>query len=267
MGARLYLRLRQLCLVASQLEPVVQQLTQVLGLAVCHRDPAVAQFGLHNALLPVGHGFVEVVAPLREGTAAGRYLQRRGGDGGYMVILDTDDLPHWRQHVGSVGVRIAAALAMDDYEGAQLHPQDTGGALLEINSTRGGADLQGPYWPAGPHWQAAVRSDRVSGIAGAVLQSDQPERLARRWAQILQRSVQRDGDDWRLPVDQAVLRFTAATDGRGEGLAGIELVVNDADAIQRSARALACTVDADAVHIGGVRFGLQSRAFTGLSGA
>jgi len=250
----MYLRLRQLCLVASQLEPVVQQLTQVLGLAVCHRDPAVAQFGLHNALLPVGHSFVEVVAPLREGTAAGRYLQRRGGDGGYMVILDTDELPHWRQHVASVGVRIAAALAMDDYEGAQLHPQDTGGALLEINSTRGGADLQGPYWPAGPHWQVAVRSDRVSGIAGAVLQSDEPERLARRWAQILQRSVQRDGDDWLLPLDPAVLRFTAATDGRGEGLAGIELVVNDADAIQRSAQAAGCPVRADAVHIGGVRF-------------
>ena len=74
-----------------------------------------------------------------------------------MVILDTDELPHWRQHVASVGVRIAAALAMDDYEGAQLHPQDTGGALLEINSTRGGADLQGPYCPAGPQWQAASR--------------------------------------------------------------------------------------------------------------
>jgi hypothetical protein len=262
-----YLRLRQLCLVASQLEPVVQQFSAVLGLAVCHRDPAVAQFGLHNALLPVGHSFLEVVAPLREGTAAGRYLQRRGGDGGYMVILDTDDLPHWRQHVAQIGVRVAAHLAMDDYEGAQLHPQDTGGALLEINSTRGGADLQGPYWPAGPHWQAAVRNDRVSGIAGVVLQSDEPERLAQRWALILQRSAQRDGDEWLLPVGKALLRFTQATDGRGEGLAGIDLIVNDADALQCAAQAAGCTVQADVVHIGGVRFGLQAALFTGSSGA
>jgi len=263
----MHLRLRQLCLVASRLEPVVQQLTEVLGLAVCHRDPAVAQFGLHNALLPLGNSFLEVVAPLREGTAAGRYLQRRGGDGGYMVILDTDDLPHWRQHVGQIGVRIAAALGVGDYEGAQLHPQDTGGALLEINSTRGGADLQGPYWPAGPHWQAAVRRERVSGIAGVVLQSDEPERLARRWAQILQRSAQRHGDEWQLPVDNAVLRFVASTDARGEGLAGIDLIANDAHAVRRAAQAAGCPVDADAVHIGGVRLGLQAAPFTGPSGA
>jgi len=37
--------------------------------------------GLHNFLMPVGSNFLEVVAPSREGTAGGRYLDRRGGDG------------------------------------------------------------------------------------------------------------------------------------------------------------------------------------------
>lgn len=141
----MFLRLRQLCLVAADLEPVVTDLCVVLGVSVCHRDPAVARFGLHNALMTMGTDFVEVVAPLHAGTAAGRYLERRGGDGGYMVILDTDDIAPWRTHLAEISVRIAADLAHGAYAGLQLHPRDTGGALLEINTTRGnGPDPYGP---------------------------------------------------------------------------------------------------------------------------
>ena len=65
-----YLRLRQLCLVARELARVEEDLWAVFGGHVCHRDPEVGQFGLHNALMPFGTSFVEVVAPLREGTNA-----------------------------------------------------------------------------------------------------------------------------------------------------------------------------------------------------
>ena len=173
----MFLRLRQLCLVARDLEPVVDDLRAVFGLEVCHRDPAVERFGLHNALLRVGASFVEVVAPLRDGTAAGRYLERRAGDGGYMVILDCPDLAPWRTHLTSLGVRVAAALKAGDYEGLQLHPQDTGGALLEINRTEGGDALLGAYAPAGPHWQDAPAGGSLAAITGAVLQSASPSRL------------------------------------------------------------------------------------------
>ncbi len=40
--------------------------------------------------MPVGKNFLEVVAPIREGTAGGRDLKRRGGDGVYMVITQVD---------------------------------------------------------------------------------------------------------------------------------------------------------------------------------
>jgi len=62
-----------------ELEPVVADLEAVLGLAVAFRDPGVARFGLHNAVLPAGSQFVEVVSPTRMDTAGGRYLERRGG--------------------------------------------------------------------------------------------------------------------------------------------------------------------------------------------
>lgn len=253
------LRLRQLCLVARQLEPVVDDLKAIFDVEVCYRDPLVGHFGLHNAVLPFGTSFVEVVAPLADGTAAGRYLERRGGDGGYMVIFNGDDLEHWRAHMGKVGVRIAAPLAHDDYEGLQLHPRDTGGALLEINRTRGGEDLQGPYVPAGPDWQRAMRTTRVKRIAGAVLQADDPERLARRWGEVLAQPASRTGHGpWQVVVGDAVLRYVEACDGRGEGLAGIDLDVADPQSIMAAATTRGCRIDGDAVMVGGVRFGLRT---------
>ena len=253
-----FLRLRQICLVARELEPVVDDLCAVFGVQVCHRDPEVGQFGLHNALMPFGSSFIEVVAPTQEGTAAGRYLERRHGDGGYMVILDSEALPRWRSHVAEIGVRIAAPLTLGDYEGMQLHPRDTGGALLEINTTLGGADLQqGAYWPAGPHWRDHVLTERVEGIAGAVLQGDDPAALARQWSRILQRPVTQPAD-WRLDVDNATLRFVKAADGRGEGLTAVRLQVRDAEAIRHAAQARALPCDVDSVTVCGVRFELAS---------
>ena len=253
------LRLRHLCLVAHHLEPVVEDLRTIFDVEVCHRDPLVEHFGLHNAVLPFGTSFVEVVAPLTEGTTAGRYLDRRGGDGGYMVIFNGDDLGAWRTHLAEIGVRIAAPLAHGDYEGLQLHPRDTGGALLEINKTLGGEDLQGPYAPAGPDWQHAIRTTRVKRIAGAVLQADDPERLARRWGEVLAQPASRAGNGrWQVEVGNAVLRFVEARDGRGEGLAGIDLEVTDPQSITAAATACGCAWDGDAVMVGGVRFSLQT---------
>ena len=68
------LRMRQICLVARELAPVVEVFHDVFGLDVCHRDPGVGKYGLENALFAIGNGFLEVVAPVRDGTTAGRYL-------------------------------------------------------------------------------------------------------------------------------------------------------------------------------------------------
>ena len=67
-----YLRLRQICLVAPRLEPVISDIAGIMGLSVCYRDGNVAKYGLENALLPVDTILLEVVAPTQPGTAAGR---------------------------------------------------------------------------------------------------------------------------------------------------------------------------------------------------
>src|ERR1700731_841210 len=85
-------RLRQVALVAHDCGRVAAELSRAFGGAEPFRDRGVGRFGLTNAVFAVGDTFVEVVAPARADTTAGRYLERRGGDGGYMAIFQVPDL-------------------------------------------------------------------------------------------------------------------------------------------------------------------------------
>jgi hypothetical protein len=250
-----YLRLRQICLVAAELEPAIRDLAEIFGLAICYRDGNVAKYGLVNALLPIGTSFLEVVAPTRDGTAAGRYLERRQGDGGYMVIIDCDDIERRRAHVEAIGVRVANPLTYQEYIGIQLHPRDTGGSFLEFNHTRGGAAPDGPYHPAGPQWQRFIRRDVTRALLAAELQSPDPEALAQRWSAIIERPVRRgEAGAPEIALDRGALRFVEARDGRGEGLAALDLEVADRAAVLDTAKRRGKAIAGDTVTVCGVRF-------------
>ncbi|MEO6398603.1 MAG: VOC family protein, partial [Tepidiformaceae bacterium] len=183
------MRLRQIALVAAQLEPVVDDLCAVFGIRVAFNDPGVGTYGLENAVMPIGNTFLEVVAPVRPETTAGRYLQRRGGDGGYMVILQSDDLDADRARFAELGIRVVAQLDFDHARGTHLHPRDVGGAILSVD------DMDPPEsWEwAGPDWKAAVDISLVAGITGVAIQAGDAGALADRWAEVLGREVQTDG--------------------------------------------------------------------------
>ncbi|HVM53363.1 MAG TPA: VOC family protein, partial [Acidimicrobiales bacterium] len=153
------IRLRQVALVAHDLDAVVADLGAVLGLQVAFRDPGVAAFGLVNAVLPLGSQFVEVVSPTREGTAGGRQLERMGGDGGYMVICHTDDQAPFRERAAAMSIRSAIDADDHGYKIWQLHPGDTGGSFLEIDFQPGWTETGGPWMPAGQGWHDAVCTD------------------------------------------------------------------------------------------------------------
>ena len=249
------LHLRQIALVARELDPVVTELENVLGLEICYRDPGVAHFGLHNALLPVGSQFLEVVAPIEENTAGGRYLDRRGGDGGYMVITQTDDHPRRRARVEELGIRIVSDFSHDGFTNMQLHPADTGGSFLEIDR-QDGDDPTGRWEPAGPEWEPQVRTDVVSAISAAEIQSTEPDRLAARWGEIVEIDVGSSDGLPTIELDNARVRFVEATDGRGEGLGGLDLVATDADRALSRAEEHGNRSGERQVTIGGMRINL-----------
>lgn len=205
------MRLRQVALVARDLDGAVDALCGALGVEVCHRDPGVGFFGLHNALMPIGDTFLEVVSPLREGTAAGRYLERRGGDGGYMAMFQVEDLTAERARLEALGVRIVWQGRGEGIEGMHLHPADVGGAIVSFDVA---TPAESWGW-AGPSWRSCVRTDVVRGIAAVELQSADPPALRRRWEAML---------GGRAPES---VRVVPGEEGRGEGIGGIDMVASD----------------------------------------
>jgi hypothetical protein len=221
--AAAFLRLRQVCLVAADLAREAALIKTTLGLEECHRDVNVAKYGLENVLFPVGSNFIEIVSPTRPGTAAGRFLERHGGRYGYMVIMDCDDPAQRQAHAQSLGVRIANVIRHKGYFGVQLHPKDTGAAILEFNSTVGGRDPMGPYAPAGPDWQHAIRGDVARRLTAVEIECPDPRGLASRWSKILELPVQDIGEGkYRIALDAGAINFLPGTAPEAV-LAGIEL--------------------------------------------
>lgn len=255
-----YLRLRQICLVASDLDKVTEQLVGVLGAKVCFRDEGVEKYGLHNVLFALGGTFLEVVSPLREGTAAGRYIERRKGDGGYMYIVDCDDLEARREHFKAVNARAVEDIERSGDGGRSaaihLHPKDTGGCLLSVDRHSGGEDVMGEYLWAGPRWKDEMRGDVK--ISGATMQCDDPQKTAARWAELLRRPVMEIEGGWEIAMDNAYARFVPLGDDRGEGLCGIELACGNPGSVAACANALGVIGEDGVIDVCGV--GLTLRA-------
>ncbi|QPF92335.1 hypothetical protein [Bradyrhizobium commune] len=243
-----YMRLRQICLVAPQLAPVISDIAEIMGLAVCYRDGNVAKYGLENALLPVDTILLEVVAPFKDGTTAGRFIEKTGGRGGYMAIFCCDDPDERGRHANTIGVRTANVIDHAPYHGVQLHPRDCRAAFIEFNHTAGSDDILGAYPPAGPDWQKFIRNDVTQALTGVEMQSPDPKGLAEHWGKII--GVEPNGDA-ELKLPNATFRFVK---GASEVMSALEFRVVDAASVLHAARAKGLAVAGSEFLLGGVTF-------------
>ena len=251
-----YLRLRQICLVAPHLEPVIADIAAIMGLGVCYRDGNVGKYGLENALLPVDTILLEVVAPVREGTAAGRFLDKTGGRGGYMAIFCCDDPDARGKHANEIGVRTANVIAHAPYHGVQLHPRDCRAAFIEFNHTNGSDDVLGPYPPAGPDWQKFIAKEVTQALTGVEMQSPDPQGLAEHWGTIIGIGVSMSGNGApELKLPNASFRFVR---GDSEIMSGLDFRVGNVSAVCDAAKARGYQVSGSEISICGVTFKLAA---------
>ncbi len=249
------MRLRQVVLAARDLEGVRETLADVLGLGAPFADPGVAEFGLRNAVFPVGETFLEVVSPVRDGTAAGRFIERRGGDGGYMVIVQSSDLAADRRRVNDLGVRIVWEIEFPDIATIHLHPRDVGGAILSIDA----ADPPASWRWAGPAWEARSRADVTNAVVGVEFISADPAALGRRWSEVLGLPTVVDGDGVpTIPLEGGRLRFEASGEADAPGIAAFEFAAVDPEAVLARARACELETGDDGFTIAGTRIRLQA---------
>jgi hypothetical protein len=233
------MRLRQVALIAHRIAPVEDALERIFGLQVAYRDPAVGVFGLANIVMPVGGEFLEVLEPERPDASGARYLARRGGDAGYMVILQSDDALGHRARLEAAGVRVVAGRSEGRYLFSHFHPADTSAVLLSIDEVRG-ADWREPLgdWPpAGPVWRDHPSALSL-GIAAVTLQARDPAAMAERWSMLLGRPTKTAGDDLEIALDAGVIRFVAPVDEDGTGVVGLDVIVADVEeTLARAVRA------------------------------
>lgn len=254
------MRLRQVAIMTRQIAPVAGQLDYVFGLKVAFRDPGVGYFGLANVVMPAGGEFIEVLEPIRQDASGARYLERRGGDAGYMVILQDEDALAHRARLEAMGVRIVAKSRDEHYRYTHFHPGDTAAVLMSLDSVVGDEDWREPLsdWPpAGEQWRD-YESDVTLGMTAVTIQHRDPAAAAARWAQLLDKVARPDGDAWEIALDGEAIRFVDPVDDDGTGVVGIELVVDDVEAVLERAEAIGVKTAADGVKIGGVTFTVVS---------
>lgn len=214
------MRLRQIALVARDLRPVEQAICETLDLEVCFRDPGLSFFGLRHGLYPIGDHILEVVVPKQPGTTAERFLDRRGGDGGYMVLVQVDDIAAERKRLEAAGIRVVFEADGSGIRGLHLHPKDVGGAIVSIDQ----ADPPESWGWAGQDWQYHRCESVVNDLVAVEIQADDPDDMAKRWSLALGQPL---AGSRTIELDDASIRFVAAEDGRGDGLSAADLVVTD----------------------------------------
>ena len=232
-------RLRQVALVAHDCGQVADELRAAFGWGEPFHDPGVGRFGLTNAVFAAGDTFVEVVAPVQAGTTAGRYLERRGGDGGYMAIFQVPDLAAARARLPGLGVRVVWTADLPDIAGTHLHPKDVPGAIVSLDW----AEPAGSWRWAGPDWTGRVPEHRGGGgVTGVTIEVADPAAAAARWAAVLGVTWAASGTAAGIELAgwEQRLRFEPARPGQGEGITAVSVAGLPAG---RAARV-----------IGGVRF-------------
>ncbi len=203
MAAHPALRLRQICLVARELEWTTSLLCTAFDAPVVFRDPRMAAGGdLTNTHIRLGDSFLETVCPSdlawQRSTTQTRLLTRNG-DCGYMAIVQVPDVAvaarsmseqgtgtgivagSWNVCPGAPGTGLAGVESGRYVLGeplpkepgtvsgvnVQFHPRDFG-TLAEIQENWPGHDAfprnKGTYYPAGNTWQNAVDARPHGGV-------------------------------------------------------------------------------------------------------
>jgi Glyoxalase-like domain len=224
MGTFQITRIRQAVVVAADRDGVADVWRRELGVTDGFHDPGVGEFGLHNWVFPIGDAFLEVVAPITQGTTAGRYMQRHGGDAGYMVIFQLDNITAARDHMRAEQCRDVWNIDLPQISATHLHPADTGGAIVSLDQPNPTSSW---LW-GGPDWESRSASSHSTDIAGVSIASSDPATMCSQWQQLFSLTSNDDNANECALPDSSVVSFVASADHAGRaGIVEIALRATD----------------------------------------
>lgn len=241
------MKIRQIALVAKDIVSVKKTLFTLLGIEQAHVDPKIISFGLQNVVMALGDTFLEVVSPVKEGTTAGRLLERRNGDGGYMVIVQVDDLAKERARLAKTSIRVIWQTDSERAKAIHLHPKDVPGAIASLDQM---VPPEAWYW-AGAEWQQH-RAQLVADICAAEVQSDDPRVTAEHWSMAYGRPIIKKRGVPTLVLGSSEVRFVPLIDERGPGLRSIDVIAIDIATVLDNADRLKLPRQGNAIDVCGI---------------
>ena len=221
------MRLRQIAVASYNLNECERLINKELKINTAYRDEEVEQYGLNNIVCPIGGEFLEVVSPFTTNTTAGRFIDKKKGPAGYMTIFQCADSLERRKFIESKSIRTLNSFENGKYSDFiinQYHPKDLPGALVEIDSVRN-TNYKEKYadWPpAGKKWRQYINEDYVTGIVGATIAADNPEKLAKLWSQVLDSDLVSKKNIPHIVLENASIKFVQSKNNYND-LVGIDI--------------------------------------------
>ncbi|HXR31651.1 MAG TPA: methylmalonyl-CoA epimerase [Solirubrobacterales bacterium] len=134
-------RIDHIGVAVKDLEAGIELYQQSFGMELGLRE-TVEEQGVEAALLNVGDGHVELLAPLGSDTPVGKYLAKRG-PGLHHVAYAVDDIDSTLERIAATGIELIDAKARVGIGGSRvafLQPRSTGRVLTEIVEPPRGGD-------------------------------------------------------------------------------------------------------------------------------
>ena len=223
MSSKAFTRLRQVCLATLDIKKHQNAFQRIFEIEPCH-ESWLEEFGLENALFPVGGTFIELVAPIQENTAVHRFLARSKGTGGYMAIFDCDDLNRKRSIAEKLSIPLVYSKEADGASLIQLSPRATGLTLLEFDQHKNGEDRFGSYEWAGPGWQERVNQELVEDVLGFEFHCADPLSKASSWSELFETPIVfEENENAALKLEYGELRFRPNDTDHLECFSAIEI--------------------------------------------
>jgi methylmalonyl-CoA/ethylmalonyl-CoA epimerase len=134
-------RIDHIGVAVEQIEPALEFYRDSFQLVLAHRE-VVADQGVEAALLDVGEGHVELLAPLGAETPVGRFLARQG-PGLHHVAYQVTDIDATLATLKQAGLELIDQQPRTGIRGSRvafMHPRATAGVLTEIVEPAGGGE-------------------------------------------------------------------------------------------------------------------------------
>jgi methylmalonyl-CoA epimerase len=129
-------RIHHIGVAVADLDASIHLYESALGAELVHRAASETE-GLEAALLRIGDGEIELMAPLREDSPVGKFIARRGPGLHHLAygVADIDAALRAARAAGLELIDIEPRIGLHGRRIAFVHPKSMGGVLTEFVET------------------------------------------------------------------------------------------------------------------------------------